>query len=232
MLTTLKKIFKPGLYKIDKPSGWTSFDVVNWMRQRSCDDAVKRVKVGHAGTLDPGATGLLIVSVGRKFTRNIDTLINSDKEYIFEITFGKVTDSYDMDGKVIRETKDFEISKEKLLPVLEKYRGKIKQVPPMFSAKQKDGQRLYQLARKGIEVEREAVEVEIKELELLEFSESLARLRVVCSKGMYVRSLCYDIGETLGCGAYMSSLVRTRIGDFNLKDSDVISLEKLKKEVQ
>lgn len=210
-------LFKEGLYCFHKPLGWTSFDVVNWVKHRAVT-----TKVGHAGTLDPAAEGLLIVAVGREYTKHIDDISGKDKEYIFEITFGKVTDTYDREGQVLRETRDFTLSQEQLLATLEKFKGAQQQIPPMFSALKKDGQKLYELARKGITIERPPRAIFIAELELQEFTDTTATIRTVCSKGTYIRSLCYDIGETLGMGAYMSKLVRTRIGSYILDQSCLI----------
>lgn len=210
-------LFNPGIYCFNKPVGWTSFDVVNWVKHRAVT-----TKVGHAGTLDPAAEGLLIVAVGREHTKHIDEIAGKDKEYIFEITFGIVTDTYDREGKVIRETTNFNLSKELLLTTLEKFKGAQQQIPPMFSAIKKDGQKLYNLARKGIEIERQPRNIMIYELDLEEFTGTTAKIRVICSKGTYIRSLCYDIGENLGLGAYMSKLLRTRIGTYTLDDSSLV----------
>ncbi len=205
--------FKQGIYTFYKPITWTSFDVVNWVKYRAGGE-----KVGHAGTLDPIAEGLLIVAVGRKFTKGLEVLVNCDKEYFFEITFGSVTDTYDSTGKVIRQTADFSLTKEQLLSVTNTFIGEQDQIPPMFSAIKQQGKKLYDLARKGIEVVREPRKVNITELELLSFDGKKAELRAVVSKGTYIRSLCYDIGEKLGIGAHMSKLKRTRIGSFKLDD--------------
>lgn len=204
-------LFSEGLYSFNKPLGWTSFDVVNWVKHRAITK-----KVGHAGTLDPAAEGLLLVAVGRAHTKNIDLLSTQDKEYIFEITFGIVTDTYDRDGKTIRTTTDFTISPEQFTQTLQSFLGQQQQVPPMYSAIKKDGQKLYDLARKGIEIERAPRTITIYELEQLTFTGTTATVRTVCSKGTYIRSLCYDIGEKLQVGAYMSKLTRTRIGEYTL----------------
>ncbi|MDR1998072.1 MAG: tRNA pseudouridine(55) synthase TruB [Candidatus Margulisbacteria bacterium] len=205
--------FASGIYAFNKPPGWSSFDVVKWVK---CRSATK--KVGHAGTLDPAAEGLLLVAVGREYTRDIEKLAAQDKEYIGEITFGTVTDTGDREGKIISQQK-VSIEKTKLQAVLKEFLGKQLQTPPMYSALKVGGRPLYQLARQGLEIERQPREIEIKELELREFRPpDKASLRVVCSKGTYIRTLCYNIGEKMGTGAYMSRLTRTRIGDYKLDE--------------
>lgn len=220
----MKPLFEPGIYKFNKPLGWTSFDVVNWVKHRTANS-----KVGHAGTLDPAAEGLLIVAVGRQNTRNIEAIIGGDKEYIFEITFGIVTDTYDREGTITGQTADFSLTREQVEQTLRQFIGPQKQVPPMYSAIKKDGRKLYELARKGIEVVREPKDIVIHELELLSFDRPKANLRTVCSKGTYVRSLCYDIGQRLGMGAYMSKLKRTRIGHYTLDNTCLIPVSERKK---
>lgn len=219
----MNPIFESGIYKFNKPVGWTSFDVVNWVKHRATT-----TKVGHAGTLDPAAEGLLVVAVGRENTKHIDIIANGDKEYIFEITFGIITDTYDREGKIIKQTADFTLTREELEKTLLKFTGPQKQIPPMFSAIKKNGQKLYDLARKGIEVEREPKDIIIEVLELQNFSLPTALIRTVCSKGTYIRSLCYDIGQTLGMGAYMSKLVRTRIGHYTLDDTCLVPISERK----
>lgn len=218
--------FEEGIYKCNKPIGWTSYDVVNWIKHR----AVSK-KVGHAGTLDPIAEGLLLVAVGRKYTRAMNFLLNQDKEYIFEITFGISTDTYDIEGEVLSRTENFNLSKEKLSEVLLKFIGEQDQFPPMFSAIKIKGQKLYQIARRGEKVEVQARKIFIKELELIKFSGSKAIIRAVCSKGTYIRSICQDLGQVLKTGACMSALKRTRIGDFILDDSAVVPVSSKCKEL-
>ncbi|GBR75318.1 tRNA pseudouridine(55) synthase TruB [Candidatus Termititenax persephonae] len=203
--------FTDGIYSFHKPLGWTSYDVVGWVKRR-CSTR----KVGHAGTLDPAAEGLLLVAVGREYTRDIAKLTAQEKEYVCEITFGVITDTGDRAGQVLSR-QIVNIDRGQLPTVLSGFVGKQKQIPPMYSAVKVRGQKLYELARQGIEVERPPREIEIKELELLEFCPpDKARLRIVCSKGTYIRTLCYNIGEKIGGGAYMSSLTRTRIGEYKL----------------
>lgn len=210
--------FEEGLYKFNKPVGWTSFDVVNWVKKRA---AVK--KVGHGGTLDPLAEGLLIVAVGRQSTKSLEEIIGYDKEYFLEITFGVATDTYDKEGTVIEEKKDFLITREALLDVLNTFRGETDQLPPMYSAVKINGQKLYQLARAGKVVERQPRKIHIHEIELLDYNnQDQALVRVVCSKGTYIRTLCYDIGNKLAVPAHLSFLRRTKIGEFILDETAVV----------
>ena len=197
---------------IDKPLGWTSFDAVKRLRgaiQRRLH--VKKFKVGHAGTLDPLATGVLIVCTGRA-TRRIEMLQSGDKEYVATIRFGATTPSYDLETEIDREFPWQHITEEAVRDALPQFTGKIMQVPPVFSAVKVDGKRAYNLARKGKEVELKAKPLEIKEMELLECSLPEVRIRIVCSKGTYIRALARDLGEALGSGAHLTGLRRTRVG--------------------
>jgi len=206
--------FQPGIYSLNKPKGWTSFDVVKWVRCRSDEK-----KVGHGGTLDPNATGLLLVAVGKQFTRKIDGLITADKHYQGEMILGRETDSYDIDGQIIKETSDIEVDINQLKEVSRQFIGRIKQTPPMYSAKKVNGRKLYELAREGKEIEREQVDIEINTLEITELiPDKFPRVKFSAdvSKGTYIRSLVHDIGKVLGCGAVLSELNRTRIGDYVL----------------
>lgn len=201
---------------IDKPLGWTSFDAVKRIRgavQRRL--RVKKFKVGHAGTLDPLATGVLIVCTGRA-TRIIDTLQQGSKEYVAEITLGATTPSFDLETKIDAHYPWEHITRQDVLDIIPKFTGKIMQVPPVFSAVKIDGKRAYNLARKGKEVTLKAKELEISEIELLDFQPPVVRLRIVCSKGTYIRALARDFGEALNSGAYLSALRRTRVGDMTL----------------
>lgn len=205
-----------GILLIDKPQNITSHDVVNFVRRRL---SVK--KVGHSGTLDPMATGVLVVLLGNA-TKLASKFTNFDKEYYSELTLGAMTDTSDAQGKIIRnfpESSYSNLKKEDFEVVLESFKGEINQVPPMFSALRFKGHRLYDLARRGIEVPREPRKIKIFELELLEFNLPKISFRVVCSKGTYIRKLSEDIGETLGCGAYQSKLRRTRVGEFKIQNT-------------
>lgn len=197
---------------IDKPLGWTSFDVVKRIRgaiQRRLH--VKKFKVGHAGTLDPLATGVLIICTGRA-TRSIENLQNGDKEYVATIRLGGTTPSYDLETKIDREYQWEHITRERIEEVLPEFIGKIMQVPPVFSAVKVEGKRAYNLARKGKEVELKAKPLEIKEMELIGCDLPEVVLRIVCSKGTYIRAIARDLGEALGSGAHLTALRRTRVG--------------------
>lgn len=197
-----------GIIIIDKPAGWTSMDVCAKLR-----GMFREKRIGHAGTLDPMATGILPVFVGRA-TRAVEFTEDYDKEYVAGIRLGVVTNTQDTTGEVL-EQRPVEVSRQDVEQVLERFRGPIDQIPPMYSAIKIGGKKLYELARKGKEVERKPRRITIQELELLEqVSENEYILRVSCSKGTYVRTLCHDIGQCLGCGAAMSSLRRTRVGPF------------------
>ncbi len=208
-----------GIIIVDKPEGYTSFDVVAVMRK-----LLGEKKVGHTGTLDPMATGVLPVLLGRA-TKLQALLPITEKEYIAKIKLGLATDTLDITGKVLSSVSTC-IKKKEFQTALEPFAGEIDQLPPMYSAVQKDGVRLYTLARKGIEVERSPRKVVINKLELLRFDEVLQKgeLLITCSKGTYIRTLCDDIGKKLGCGAVLAGLQRTKACGFSLKDS--ISLDK------
>ena len=203
----------------DKPLGWTSHDVVNRVRYhltRYC--GVKKLKVGHGGTLDPKATGLLVVATGPN-TKKLQYLIDADKEYTGTIKLGAVTASYD--GETAEEQrKPWEhITREDVLRVLEKFTGVQQQVPPIHSAIKQDGRPVYLAARAGETPEMKSRSINISELELTDFEPPYVHLRVACSKGTYIRSLAHDIGQELGCGAWLSGLRRTRIGSFLAENS-------------
>lgn len=204
---------------IDKPYRWTSFDAVKCLRgavQRRLN--AKRFKVGHAGTLDPLATGVLLVCTGRA-TKRIAELQEGMKEYVAEITFGATTPSYDLE-KEIDATYPWEhITPELIAETLPKFQGHVMQVPPVFSAVKVDGKRAYNYARKGKEVEIKAKPLEIKELEVLSWEAPKLTLRVLCSKGTYIRALARDLGEAMNSGAHLTALRRTRVGDYTINDA-------------
>lgn len=203
---------------IDKPLGWTSFDAVKRLRgaiQRRL--GVRKFKVGHAGTLDPLATGVLIICTGRA-TRQIAGLQDGLKEYEAELTLGATTPSFDLETEIDARMPYEHISREDVDRVLPSFTGRVMQVPPVFSAVKVDGKRAYSFARKGKEVQLKAKPLEIKEIEVLEFNPPLLKLRVLCSKGTYIRALARDIGEALGSGAHLSGLRRTRVGDISVAD--------------
>jgi len=204
---------------IDKPLTWTSFQVVNklrWLIRKQFD--LKKIKVGHAGTLDPLASGLLIICTG-KFTKKIETYQAQHKEYIGTITLGGTTPSYDLETE-INQTFDFSgISSEEIHEATLQFIGEIQQRPPIFSALKKDGKRLYEYARAGEEVEVSKRTIHISEFEITGIEMPNVHFRVACSKGTYIRSLAYDFGEALNNGAHLSALRRTKIGDFSVDEA-------------
>ena len=207
-----------GILIIDKPAGWTSQDVAAKLR-----GVFHEKRVGHGGTLDPMATGVLPIFIGRA-TRGVEFFESAEKEYIAGIKLGTVTNTQDTTGEVL-ETNSVSVTREDLEAALKRFTGELDQIPPMYSAIKIGGQKLYELARKGQEVERKPRRITIFELELLDGSGCDYTLRVRCSKGTYVRTLCHDLGQMLGCGACMSSLRRTRAGSFTL--GQAITMEQL-----
>lgn len=204
---------------VDKPLGWTSFDVVKRVRgaiQRRLH--VKKFKVGHAGTLDPLATGLLVICTGRS-TRKIDTLQSGEKEYVATLRLGATTPSYDLETEIDATYSWRHINRASVENILPQFCGKIMQVPPVFSAVKVDGKRAYNFARKGKEVELKAKPLEIKEIELISCDFPDITLRIVCSKGTYIRALARDIGQALDSGAHLVKLRRTRVGDNKVEDA-------------
>ena len=201
-----------GIIIIDKPQEWTSNDVVSRLRR-----VFNTRRIGHGGTLDPMATGVLPVFVGRA-TRGVEFFEHAEKVYETTVRFGLTTDTEDITGRTLTEC-EVSLTAEDLEHVLPRFRGEILQVPPMYSAIKVNGQKLYDLARKGREVERQPRPITIHELEMLDFAGNEARLRVRCSKGTYIRTLCKDIGEALGCGGCMAALRRVRAGEYTLDGS-------------
>ncbi len=201
-----------GIVIVDKPQEWTSQDVTARLRR-----VFNTRRIGHGGTLDPMATGVLPVFVGRA-TRGVEFFEHAQKAYEAVLRLGLTTDTEDVFGKEL-ERKDVQIPESEFLQVLSRFRGKIMQVPPMYSALKINGQKLCDLARKGKEVERQPREIEIYELECLEFGGDTARLRIRCSKGTYIRTLCKDIGAALGCGGCMESLRRIQAGEYTIEEA-------------
>lgn len=203
----------------DKELDWTSFDLVQKIRNHLCRAlGIKKLKVGHAGTLDPKATGLMIVCTG-KATSRIESLQSGEKEYIATLKLGATTPSFDLETMEDNQFEVDHITRELLLDVLKKFTGDLLQVPPLFSAIKVGGKRAYKHARKGDEIALNARPVQVRELELLNFSGNHATIRVTCSKGTYIRALARDIGEALNSGAYLVQLRRTRSGDANVGDA-------------
>ncbi len=211
---------------IDKPLEWTSFQVVNklrWLIRKQFD--IKKIKVGHAGTLDPLASGLLIICTG-KFTKKIDTYQAQEKEYTGTITLGATTPSYDLETEVDQVFDISEITSEQILAATQQFTGEIQQQPPIFSALKKEGKKLYEFARKGEAVDIPSRTVTISEFEITKIDFPRVDFRVVCSKGTYIRSLAHDFGKSLQNGAHLSALRRTRIGDFSVDDAiDIATFE-------
>ncbi len=198
---------------INKPLHWTSFDAVRKIR-----NLVGVKKVGHAGTLDPLATGLLIICTGR-FTKKLNEYMAREKEYTGTFTLGATTPTYDLESKPGNLKAIENIPEDQIKNTTKIFTGDIRQVPPAHSAIKLEGKRVYELARKGKEVKLEPRKVFIKEFEVIKIELPIVHFRVVCSTGTYIRSLANDFGEALGCGAYLSSLCRTRIGEFRLEDA-------------
>lgn len=202
---------------INKPLHWTSFDAVRKIR-----NLIKIKKVGHAGTLDPLATGLLIICTG-KFTKKINEYMAQEKEYTGTFTLGAITPTFDLESEPQNFKPTQHITAEIIEKTTQSFLGEISQVPPIHSAIKKDGKRVYELARKGIDVKLEPRKITIKQFEVDATTLPVIKFRVVCTTGTYIRSLANDFGAALGCGAYLSSLCRTRIGHFLLKDALAIA---------
>ncbi len=234
---------------IYKPKGWTSFDVVAKIRKLT---GVK--KVGHAGTLDPLATGVLIVAIGREATKQISQIMHQEKEYVAKIKLGETSSTDDEEGAIFSpparggeersahsaesaegvgekfKAQKYKITKAQLQLLIKKFIGEISQVPPAYSAIKINGQRAYDLARKGKEVKLKARQVTVKEIELISYRWPYLKIRVVCGSGTYIRSLARDIGRELGTGAYLAELERTRIGEYRVEDA--IMVEEIEKNIK
>ena len=212
--------FKNGqILLFDKPLEWTSFQLVNkvrWLIRSHC--GIKKIKVGHAGTLDPLATGLLIICTG-KFTKRIQELQGQEKEYTGTFTLGATTPSYDLETEVDNTFPIDHLNEEVLNNAIPQFLGEIEQYPPVFSALKKDGKRLYEYARKGEEVKIDSRKVSISSFTLTRINLPEVDFQVSCSKGTYIRSLAHDFGKALESGGHLSALRRTKIGDFNVNDS-------------
>ena len=226
-----ENIFGEGTFVVvDKPLGWTSFDVVNKFRWLLCRRlGVKRLKVGHAGTLDPLATGVVVLCTGR-FTKRIEEVQKLPKVYTATLKLGATTPSFDMESEEDATFSTEHITREKVEAVLKQYEGLIPQVPPIFSAVKVAGSRAYELARKGEGVELQAKEVRIDRIELLEYSLPFIQIKVECGKGTYIRALARDIGASLGCGAYLTALRRESVGAF--RASEGIGVEQMEEYIE
>ncbi len=212
--------FEAGVFLIDKPAGVSSFNMVAGLRR-----VLGIKKVGHAGTLDPFATGLLIICAGRKATKMISLFMDAEKEYIATLCLGKETETYDPEGEITAEKDVGVLSEKEIDQVLEKFTGQQMQVPPAYSALKHNGKPLYHYARKGIKIEKDARAITIFDLEWLDRRKKICgktaelQIRVRCSKGTYIRTLGHDIGRALGCGAYLTGLRRTKIGCFSVENA-------------
>jgi len=202
-----------GFLLVDKPVGPTSHDIVDAARR-----ALRTRKIGHAGTLDPFASGLLILAVG-KMTKEISKFVGLDKAYEATLRLGASSDTMDRTGVIVEQKDCAPVARETFEKALEGFRGGIDQVPPMYSAKKVGGKKLYELAREGKEIERQPVRVTIHELELVDYAWPSAKIRTRVSSGTYIRALADDIGKTLGCGAYLEELRRTAVGPYKVEDA-------------
>jgi tRNA pseudouridine55 synthase len=220
MLSENPSVFELGqVLLFNKPLYWTSFDLVNKVRTMIRSSlGIKKIKVGHAGTLDPLASGLMIICTGRS-TKKIDEFRDLDKEYVATIHLGETTPSFDLETETDNHFPTEHITEEEVRKVLNGFLGEMKQLPPMYSAKLIAGKRAYEFARKGIQKELEPVSVYFREIELLSFSIPVIKVRIICSKGTYIRSFARDFGSALKSGAYLSALERTAIGPFNISNA-------------
>ncbi len=206
---------KSGFLLIKKPSGPTSHDIIDELRRITGER-----KIGHAGTLDPFASGLLIVAVGREATRNIAQFIKQDKTYIAKLHLGATSNTFDRTGIIQNGQRPLDIlHKVEIEKILKKFVGEQKQIPPMYSAKKVGGKKLYELARKGVEIERKPAEIKIHYIKLLNYKYPELEIETRVSSGTYIRTLANDIGQALGCGAYLEELQRTEIGGYKLKNA-------------
>lgn len=212
--------FKDGqVLLFDKPKDWSSFQLVNkvrWLIRKNCN--IKKIKVGHAGTLDPLATGLMIICTGKK-TKSINTFMGQVKEYTGVITLGATTPSYDLETEIDQTFSTDHITNESIHACAKKFTGTLQQRPPIFSALKKEGKRLYEFARKGEEVDIPTRAIEIYSFCIEKIENNELSFRVSCSKGTYIRSLAYDFGKALNSGAHLSKLTRTKIGDYTLTNA-------------
>jgi tRNA pseudouridine55 synthase len=207
-----------GFILINKPAGFTSHDVVDRLRE-----ITKIKKIGHAGTLDPFATGLLILGIGREFTKKLSIFQKKDKEYIATLRLGAESDTFDKEGKILEKKVEKIPERKEIEEVLKSFLGEIEQIPPAFSAKKIEGKKLYELARKGIKVQPKPQKVKIYEISILEYRFPYLKIKVKCSSGTYIRSLANDVGKKLGCGAYVEELERTKIGEFSVEKAIELS---------
>lgn len=214
----------------NKPYKWTSTDLVRKVRfliQNKCK--IRKIKVGHAGTLDPLATGLMIICTG-KFTKKLESFQGLDKEYIATIKLGSTTPSFDLESEIDNTYPTEHINKELIETAIAKMIGEVDQIPPVFSAKRVNGKRAYEYARSGEELELKASRIKIYEMEIIDYSDLILRLRVACSKGTYIRSLARDIGLALNSGGHLIGLERTKIGEYKIENAE--NVEDFEKKIE
>ncbi len=207
-------IFEKGIYNIYKPKGPSSYDIIRQIKR----DAVDK-KIGHGGTLDPLASGVLVVAIGRESTKQLDSVVKDEKEYKATIKLGQTSTTQDEEGNKTEIRVDHHPTLEEIKNVLISFIGKIKQTPPIYSAMKVNGKRAYQLARKGETPEIKEREITIYKIDLINYSWPILEIRVSCSSGTYIRTLANDIGSKLKTGGYLADLIRTKVGNFNIKDS-------------
>lgn len=207
-------MFTKGIYNIFKPKGPSSYDIIRQIKR----DAIDK-KIGHAGTLDPLASGVLVVAIGREFTKTIDSVVRGDKEYEATIKLGQTSTTQDEEGEKTNFEVEKQPSEKDIAVALKKYTGEITQIPPIYSALKINGKSAYKLARSGKPVEMKERKTVIHSIDLLEYDWPILKIRVNCSSGTYIRTLANDIGESLKTGGYLRELVRTRVGDFKIENS-------------
>ena len=207
-----------GFILFDKPPKKTSHDIIDFFRK-----ITKIKKIGHAGTLDPFATGLLILGIGRQATKKLGKFLKLNKEYLAKIKLGATSDTFDKEGKITKKEVKKIPEKKKIEKIVKGFIGEIKQTPPPFSAKKVKGKKAYELARKGVKVNLKPQEVKIYKIEILKYKFPILEIKINCSSGTYIRSLANDIGQKLGCGGYLENLRRTKIGDFSIGKAKKLS---------
>lgn len=203
-----------GIFAVNKPLGITSHDVIYKLRRKTGEK-----RIGHAGTLDPLASGVLVVAVGREFTKQLDKIVKSEKEYIAEIFLGETSTTDDMEGEKTEINKEIKPNLDEIQTIIPTFVGKIMQTPPQYSAIKVKGETAYKAARKGKELKLEPREVEVKKIEVLNYEYPVVKLKIICGKGVYIRSLARDLGKKLKTGGYLKSLSRTRVGEFKIEDA-------------
>ncbi len=207
-------MMEKGIYNIYKPKGPSSYDIIRQIKRDAADK-----KIGHGGTLDPLASGVLVVAIGREFTKQLDAVVKREKEYEATIRLGQTSTTQDEEGEKSKIEVANEPTRDEVETVLKQYIGRIKQVPPAFSAMKVNGVRAYKLARQGKDPEIKEREITIHNIELLEYNYPILKIRVSCSSGTYIRTLSHDIGASLGTGGYMADLIRTKVGEFEIENA-------------